>query len=97
METMTTNASETGGNAKDKIMNSLLDAVWDEIPIEIDDIITEEELFQWKLEWWRSQEYDPDGHYPGGGPALAKDLYNVAVILPTGTIVLGHGGIERPV
>ena len=57
-------AADKGANAKEKIMNSLLDAVWDEIPIEIDELITEEELFQWKLEWWK--EHDPE-QYPGGG------------------------------
>jgi hypothetical protein len=87
------NASDRGRNAKEKIMASLLDAVWDEIPIEIDEIITEEELFQWKIEWW--QDHDPE-QYPGGAYALNNDLYNVAVVLPTGTIVRGHGGIERP-
>lgn len=46
METKAINASARGGNAKEKIMNSMLDAVWDEIPIEIDEMITEEELFQ---------------------------------------------------
>ena len=88
------NASERGGNAKEKIMNSLLDAVWDDKYIEIDEIITEEELFQWKMEWW--QDHDPE-QYPGGGCALAKTLHNVAVLLPTGRVVYGHGGIERPV
>lgn len=93
METKIINASERGSNAKEKIMNSMLDAVWDEIPIEVGEIITEDELFQWKTEWW--QEHDPE-QYPGGGCALAMDLHDVAVILPTGTVVYGHRGIERP-
>jgi len=76
-------------------MNSLLDAVWDEIPIEIDEIVTEEELFEWKVEWYFAQEYRWD-EYPGGQYELVKELHNVAVVLPTGTIVYGHGGIERP-
>jgi len=89
------NASERGGNAKEKIMNSLLDAVWDEIPIKIDEIITEDELFQWKVEWYADQEYRWD-EYPGGQYELVKDIHKVAVILPTGNIVYGDGGIERP-
>jgi hypothetical protein len=85
-------ASGEGKTAREKIMEALEAAVWYEVPIEIDEMITEEEFFEWKMAWYSDQEYRRND-YPGH---LAPDLHEVKAILPNKTVVYGNGGLRRP-
>jgi hypothetical protein len=77
-------ASRMGRNAREKIMAALEEAAWYEVPIEIDEVITPEELLKWKSQWY-SRAWFKDS-WPGGGDVeLARDLGRVTVILPDGT------------
>ena len=77
-----------------KIRNEMLDAVWDERDIIVDEPVTPEEFFVLKSEWYASYSEAQREKYPGGSFELTKDLHRVCLIY-NGEII--DDGIHRPI
>ena len=61
------------------IRNEMLDAVWDERDIVVDELVTPEELLSLKMEFYERYA-DVREEYPGGTFALMKDLNRVCLL-----------------
>ena len=58
----------------------MLDAVWDERDIVVDEPITPEELLMLKIEFYNRYTPDVREDYPGGACAFAQDINRVCLL-----------------
>lgn len=63
-----------------KISEEMLDAVWDETDIEVDEPVTPEEFLELKMEFFDRYTPEVQEEYPGGACELAMDLARVCLL-----------------
>ena len=66
-------------HTKEKIRNEMLDAVWDERDITVEEPVTPEEFLALKIEFY-DKYADVIEEYPGGTFELMKDLNRVCLV-----------------